>query len=311
VPERRVRADHDATREPDDDQLWHRAASRISSATGWSVSLAGRAGQVMDDRRTWLAEAAFGPVVVKAIASPFAGERAAWATAALPVLGSRGYPVPDVVWHGRLNECWFLVVQKRLPGQPLDSLGSATLEDLLALIERQAGLGPVIGAWDVSWWVSVVLFEGWESCWDIAQDVAPQTTRRLRQFIGPAWGHRLPAADIVHHDLNLSNVLARDGVITGVVDWDDAGTGSRATDLASLLFEWHRLRLEHHAETAPGGGQKIAGRIAAIVGDDGLRCTITYAAIDGLAWYARRADAGALETWRQVTEAVLDSHARP
>jgi thiamine kinase-like enzyme len=93
------------------------------------------------------------------------------------------------------------------------------------------------------------------------------------------------------------------------VDWDDAGTGSRAVDLASLLFEWHRLRLGPDTEAAPGGGQKISGRIAAIAGDDGLRCTITYAAIDGLALYARRADAGALETWRQVTEAVLDSRA--
>jgi aminoglycoside phosphotransferase len=309
MPGRRVEADHDAVSVPDAGRLWDRAATRIGSATGWSLSLVGRAGSAADDRRTWLAEADFGPAVVKAVTNPFAGERVAWAAAALPVLAGRGYPVPEVVWHGRLDERWFLVVQTRLPGQPLDSLGPATLEDLLALVERQAGLGPVLGGWDVSWWLSVVLFDGWEDWWDISEDVAPKTTRRLRQFIEPAWGHRLPAADLVHHDLNLSNVLARDGAITGVVDWDDAGAGSRATDLACLLFEWHRLRLEARTEAAAEGGQTIAARIAAIAGDDGLRCSITYAAIANLALSAQRGDVRELETWRQVTEEVLDSHA--
>jgi hypothetical protein len=196
--ERRVKPDHDAVSLPAADQMWHRAATRIASATGWSVTRLGRVGQVAaDDRWTWLAEADFGPAVVKAIANPFAGERAAWATAALPALSSRGYPVPDVVWHGRLDERWFLVVQTRLPGQPLASLGSPTLEQLLALVERQANLGPVVGGWDVSWWLGVVLFDGWEGWWDIARAAAPRTTRRLRQFVEPAWGHRLPAADIV------------------------------------------------------------------------------------------------------------------
>jgi hypothetical protein len=201
VPGRRVEADHDATGGPGADRLWQRAATRIRAATGWSLSLLGRAGSVADDRRTWLAQAGFGPAVVKAVASPFAGERAVWAAAALPVLAGRGYPVPDVVWHGRLDERWFLVVQTRLPGEPLNALGPAMLADLLALVERQAGLGPALGGWDVSWWLSVVLFDGWEGWWDISQDVAPQATRRLRQFIEPAWGHRLAAADVVHHDL--------------------------------------------------------------------------------------------------------------
>jgi aminoglycoside phosphotransferase (APT) family kinase protein len=40
--------------------------------------------------------------------------------------------------------------------------------------------------------------------------------------------------DVVHGDLNLSNVLARDGAITGIVDWDHIGVGSRALDLTEL-----------------------------------------------------------------------------
>jgi len=62
---------------PDAARLWDRAATRIGSATGSSLSLVGRAGSAADDRRTWLAEADFGPAVVKAVTNPFAGERAA------------------------------------------------------------------------------------------------------------------------------------------------------------------------------------------------------------------------------------------
>ena len=200
--------------------------------------------------------------MVKAVTNPFAGERVAWAAAALPVLAGRGYPVPEVVWHGRLDERWFLVVQTRLPGQPLDSLGPATLEDLLALVERQAGLGPVLGGWDVSWWLSVVLFDGWEGLWETTWQVAPREAARLRAFLEPAWGHRLPTGDVVHHDFGPHNVLAEDDTITGVVDWDDAGTGSRATDLASLLFARHERGhqlLADAAAQAVGQGRLIRG----------------------------------------------------
>src|SRR5258708_23398983 len=115
----------------------------------------------------------------------------------------------------------------------------------------------------------------------------------LREFIAPAHGHRLPGGDVVHHDLNLSNVLVRGGVITGIVDWDHAGTGCRASDLAAVLFEWHRLRLTAGTAPAattelapavaaaaamvgpPGGGQHLAGAIARIAAQAGLRCVLT------------------------------------
>jgi aminoglycoside phosphotransferase (APT) family kinase protein len=61
----------------------------------------------------------------------------------------------------------------------------------------------------------------------------------------------------VHGDLNLSNVLARDGVITGIIDWDHVGVGSRALDLTSLLFDWQRLQLAHESAPAPAGGERL------------------------------------------------------
>src|SRR6266498_1487878 len=269
-------------------------------------------GRPREGRRTWLAESVGdggpGKVIVKASANPFAPTRAAWAADAMGLLGERGYPVPRLLWRGPLDADWFVVVQGRLPGQPLHTLDAATLDRLLALVELQADQAPRLGegGWDVSWWIGVVLFEGWEHWWDATELAAPQTGRRLRAFLQPAWGHRLPATDLVHGDLNLTNVLAADGVISGVVYWDDLGVGCRTTDLAGLLFEWYRLRLAGQDGLAPDGAKRLVRRIVEIAGDQGLRCVVGYGAVARLGLSAQRNQSDALQTWRHVTEAVLD-----
>jgi aminoglycoside phosphotransferase (APT) family kinase protein len=101
-------------------------------------------------------------------------------------------------------------------------------------------------------------------------------------------------------------VLAEHGVISGVVDWDDLGVGCRTTDLAGLLFEWYRLRLAGEAALAPEGAERLVGRIVEIAGDQGLRCVVGYGAMVRLGLAAQRNQSDALQTWRHVTEAVLD-----
>jgi hypothetical protein len=295
------------------DELWPQVAAWIRSAGGWSLRPVAQLGQPRDTRRTWLAESVGQPelrvVIVKASANPFAPARAAWAANALSLLGERGYPVPGLLWRGALDGRWFVVVQARLPGQPLRTLDGPALGTLLALVELQADqrhrLGE--GGWDVSWWIGVVLFEGWEHWWDTAEAAAPQTSRRLRAFLQPAWGHRPPAADLVHGDLNLTNVLADDGVITGVVDWDDVGVGCRAADLAGLLFDWHRLRLAGEEGLAPDGAQRLVRRIVQIAGEQGLRCVVAYGAAARLGLAAQRLEPDALRTWRHVVDVLLDA----
>ena len=67
---------------------------------------------------------------------------------------------------------------------------------------------------------------------------APELADRLRTFAEPARGSRLPSNDLVHHDFNLSNVLVDGSNVQGVVDWDDAGRGCRAQDLATQSRYW-------------------------------------------------------------------------
>jgi aminoglycoside phosphotransferase (APT) family kinase protein len=140
-----------------------------------------------------------------------------------------------------------------------------------------------------------------------AEAVAPQASRRLRTFLQPAWGHQLPAGDLVHGDLNLTNVLADDGEIIGVVDWDDVGVGCRATDLAGLLLDWHRLQLAGREGLAPDGAERLVRRIVEIAGDQGLRCVVAYGVVARLGLAAQRNEPDALRTWRQVVDVLLDS----
>jgi hypothetical protein len=304
------------------DELWPQVAARINSARGWSLRPLARLGLPRAVRRTWIAEAAGteaagsqaagtdgpGAVVVKASANPFAASRAAWAASALSLLGDRGYPVPTLLWQGPLDGHWHLTVQERLPGQPLRTLDEPMLDALLALVEVQADQASRLGegGWDLSWWTEVVLFDGWEGWWDSADAAAPATSRRLREFLEPARGHRLPSGDLVHGDLGLANVLAADGVITGIVDWDDLGVGCRATDLAGPLFEWHRLRLEGERRLAPEGHARLVGRIVEIAGQPGLRLVVAYLGVACLGLAAQRNELEALDTWRHTIDVLLD-----
>jgi hypothetical protein len=183
-----------------------------------------------------------------------------------------------------------------MPGEPVGVLDTSLLDQLFALVELQANPGLGQGGWDVSWWIGAVVFEGWEGWWEGAEQAAPQTTRRPRALLEPAAGYRLPVVDVVRGDLNLSSVLAHNGVITGVVDWDHVGVGSRALDLTSLLFDWQRLRLGDETGVAADGGERLVRRIVEIAGELGLRCMVIYGAIARLALSAQRGESDQIES---------------
>lgn len=286
--------------------LWPRVEARLHEVCKLSLRPVQILGKPRFNRCTWVAEGDPGTVIVKAISNPFALKRLTWTDEALSILTTRGYPVPRTLWRGALDEKWFVVVQDRMPGEPLTTLDASTLDALFSLVDLQAAPGISAGGWDTSWWIAVVLFEGWEGWWKSVQICAPETERRLRSFLQPAWGLRLPASDLVHGDLNLTNVLCHEGTITGVVDWDDVGVGSRAADLTSLLFDWHRLRLVQESVTSQDIGDRLVRRIIELVGVRGLSCTVTYGAIARIALSAQRGEQEAISIWRQVSEAIVD-----
>jgi aminoglycoside phosphotransferase (APT) family kinase protein len=70
------------------------------------------------------------------------------------------------------------------------------------------------------------------------------------------------APDMVHADLKPDNVLVRDGAVVAVVDIANAGSGTRATDLATL--QWHTF-----SDPLDGVRRRLWTRILDLVGWDG------------------------------------------
>jgi hypothetical protein len=226
--------------------------------------------------QTWAVHAdTLGELVIKIRYGDEALVKTAWTAAHLPLLGARGYPVPVIVWHGTLGDQWHVTVQNRLPGQPLTSLTPPLLDEVLRLVELQADAGIPAGDRHFTGYVAHVLFDDWDDVWvDAARSAAAadRLCARLRGWLRPVWGLRLAPTDFATNDLNMSNVLT-DGIqITGVVDWDEFGLGSRALDLVALAFDC--AQLGHWAAV-----DRLLGRALSIVGPDGLRCLVSYRAI--------------------------------
>ena len=70
------------------------------------------------------------------------------------------------------------------------------------------------------------------------------------------------APDMVHTDLNPSNVLVRDGAVVAVVDIGNAGSGTRATDLINLV--WFAFQ-----DPLDGVRRRLWTRILVLVGWEG------------------------------------------
>ncbi len=239
---------------------------------------------------TWAARAlGTGAIVVKVRDGEEgrADQKAQWCAEHLPALGARGYPVPAILWHGMISPQWQVTIQNRLPGHPLTTLDEPMLEEALRLVELQADAGIPAGDRDFASYVANVLFDDWDQEWDDAPRAcaaAGPLCERLRCWLEPVWGLRLPPADYTHNDLNPSNILTDGTRITGVVDWDEFALGSRALDLVVLALDCERF-----------GGHAAADRLLAqaarLAGGDGLRCLVSYRAI---AWLAHSAREGLL-----------------
>jgi Ser/Thr protein kinase RdoA (MazF antagonist) len=271
---------------------WREVQLLVARELGEPVSGAGPLVPARQSGMTWAARAQrTGAIVVKVRHGDRAYEKTQWCAAYLPALGVRGYPVPAILWHGMISSEWHVTVQNRFPGRPLFALDGVLdgpmLDAVLRLVELQAGAGIPAGDRDFTGYVANVLFDDWDQVWADAPRAcaaAGPLCARLRRWLEPVWGLRLPASDYAHNDLNLSNVLTDGAMITGVVDWDEFGLGSRALDLVALAFDCERRGDRAAAD-------RLLARAAQVAGGDGLRCLVSYRAIAGLAVFTHERQA--------------------
>jgi aminoglycoside phosphotransferase (APT) family kinase protein len=142
-----------------------------------------------------------------------------------------------------------------------------------------------------------VLLDEWVVVWAVAARAAGPLCERIRRWLQPVWGLRLPSADYAHNDLNLSNILTDGERITGVVDWDEFGLGSRALDLVALALDCQQLGDQAAAD-------RLLARAAQAAGSAGLRCLVSYRALAGLAEDTREGQSPQAQL--QAISAILD-----
>ena len=150
----------------------------------------------------------------------------------------RGYPTP--AWLGvgaTATHVWHLM--DFVDAAPAPELTPSLVEQLMEIIELQAGqASEPYDHWSYAWRVAtgqesaVAGLSGYSS-------VVSALVGRLRLVCADA-PPPPEAPDMVHADLNPSNVLVRDGAVVAVVDIGNAGSGTRATDLTTL--QWHTFQ---------------------------------------------------------------------
>jgi aminoglycoside phosphotransferase (APT) family kinase protein len=269
----------------------HAAIDALSVARSFGFELASWRPADAGQGRTALAEGRDGRgVVIKWF--PLDGERLARSVRLADVLHRRGYPCPATIAHGPVGDGAYACILERLPGEPrAGGLGPSLLGQLLAAVELQAGAtdddaaGQLGGAhWS---YLHAVVFDDEEGWWRAARargreaaDLCGQLADWVRAVPRPG-----PARDIVHLDLNFTNILIAAGRLTGIIDLDHLGAGGdRSVDLATLLFEY--ILLEHRTghSPAPDAVRVLHRAILAISGESGWRAAVTFRSVADLGW---------------------------
>ena len=150
----------------------------------------------------------------------------------------RGYPTP--AWLGvgaTATHVWHLT--DFVDAAPAPELTPSLVEQLMKIVELQAGqASEPYDHWSYAWHVATGR-EPAVAGLPAYSSVVSALVERLRLMCADV--PPPPAApDMVHADLNPSNVLVRDGAVVALVDIGNAGSGTRATDLTTL--QWHTFQ---------------------------------------------------------------------
>lgn len=196
-----------------------------------------------------------------------------------------GYPTP--AWLGvgaTTTHVWHLM--DFVDAVPAQELTTSLAEQLIQINALQAGqAGEPHDHWSYAWRVvtgreaTVAGLSGYSSA------VSALVERLLLACANLTPPPRAP--DMVHADLNPSNVLTRDGVVVAVVDIENAGSGTRATDLVTL--QWHTFH-----DPMDGVRSRLWTKILDLVGWEWAAALVATQILLQLDWRIRLADGDAV-----------------
>ncbi|MFJ5222903.1 phosphotransferase [Streptomyces sp. NPDC088400] len=211
------------------------------------------------------------------------------------VLRNAGYPCPATELAAQVQHA-VVLVQELLPGAKTDRLDHDGLTRALALNQEQAGRladRPDIPRLDL-----YLREDGPGYCLHEPLRRHNLRTAALERRVSAAGSdHPEPMAgnDAVHQDFHPGNMLAVDGAITGVIDWDGAGRGDRRFDLVTLRFGLHTQ------ESAPGVTNRL-DEILDRMPDDVLRPLWAHMSLRMVDWAIRHFTPAEVEHWLDLAE---------
>jgi aminoglycoside phosphotransferase (APT) family kinase protein len=247
------------------------------------------------------------PVVLKWFRDVSAVPRFEALAGALDALRAAGFPAPRYTAVEVVDDTVY-VAQERLTGRVDVAPNARTVEHVLALSELQAGIPAP--RYDFTWGDLVVhsLTVG-EDGWCLHEPMRSWSAR-TRAFIAraeaigadtdPAW---FPDTGIVHLDLHPGNLLlADDGSIAGVVDWEGATAGDHRFDLTSFAF----------CTSVEGGTpalvEPVWRHVETTVDDRILRAYAAHQAVRLVDWMIRHHQPADVDRWLAAGEALLQRY---
>jgi hypothetical protein len=178
-------------------------------------------------------------------------------------LRASGYPTPAWLASGLTLDGSAYHIADFVPGTSSTPLTAAKARLLIEVLERHAGLDPD----PARNWSDYVLRP------DPAQvpSCLVDSYLDLMRAAGPV---RLPSGDLVHGDFNSCNIFLHESAVSGVIDVEALGSGTRAVDYAWLLREAYVegygpevITMIRRAGEAVAGPQGLAVCMAATVFD--------------------------------------------
>ena len=220
-----------------DDEAAARILTWVNEHHGGDFRLAGKlpGGRQGGAYRAW--SAAEGPVVFKWTDKPGLARRRSQAQDAVSALRSRNYPTPAWLASGVTDDGVAYVIQEFATGVP-GVWSTVPLNELCAAVELQAGLGRPGGAESWSTYVEGIARDDSGPRAELQATAAGRALVQHFDLVLAEYGAcAMPENDLVHGDVNTSNVLVADGHVAALVDIEAIGSGTRAIDYGWLLRE--------------------------------------------------------------------------
>jgi aminoglycoside phosphotransferase (APT) family kinase protein len=159
------------------------------------------------------------------------------ASRAVALVRRRGYPTPAWLAVGVTGSGSGYQVQEYAPGRPREYLTEDTARRAVDVLELQRDLDPDR---ERSWseYVTSKLSDEWTSVISevsatgaAGAELTGHASRLLSRYELPVF----PQADLVHGDFRLGNLLFDEDAVSGVIDIEALGSGTRVFDYATLL----------------------------------------------------------------------------